>query len=83
MFTKSTINNFLSFQTDVTVTLVMPDTRLALQKDSASITLVQATTEYTEITITIANATKDIKEMEDNVIHLVSKSMLCSAGLDR
>ena len=83
MFTKSTINNFLSFQTDVTVTLVMPDTRLALQKASASITLVQATTEYTEITITIANATKDIKEMEDNVIHLVSKSMLCSAGLDR
>ena len=68
---------------DVMTTPVMPDTRLALQKDSASIILVQATTEYTEITITIVNATKDIKEMEDNVIHLVSKSMLCSAGLDR
>ena len=64
-------------------TIVMPDTRLALQKDSASIILVQAATEYIEITITIANATKGIKEMEDNVIHLVSKSLLCSAGLDR
>ena len=41
-------------------TTVMPDTRLALQKDSASIILVQETTGYTEITITIVNATKDI-----------------------
>ena len=41
-------------------TTVMPDTRLALQKDLDSIILAQETTGYTEITITIVNATKDI-----------------------